>query len=190
MALIDIAEFKSTMGIGNIYSDTLVQSVLDAASNIITGLLTFKRAAIISCKYDKATTTATYYTLGGQPFDVGDSVTLTTYEGAPFTGNQTVTASGFDYFQTSKSHPTDHALVDLRPFGSGLLASQAGYYDTVPEIRQAAMAVAIDIWQTRMGQSGQQGVDFQPAPYKLGRSLFGRVMGLLGGYIAVNGMVG
>jgi hypothetical protein len=190
MALIDIDEFKDTMGIGNIYADPIVQDVLDAAENIITGLLTYKRATLTGAKYVDATNTATYYVLGSQPFQVGESVTISTYVGAPFEGSQTVLAVGSDWFTADKNHSGDHALVSFKPFGSGTLAAQAAYYDTVPEIRQAALAVAIDIWQTRMGQSGQQGVDFTPAPYKLGRSLFGRVMGLMGAHMAVEGMVG
>jgi hypothetical protein len=190
VALIDIDEFKDTMGIGNIYADPIVQEVLDAAENIITGLLTYKRATISGAKYVDAINTATYYVLGSQPFQVGESVTISTYYGAPFEGSQTVTAAGFDYFNTDKNHTGDHGPVSLQPFGTGTVASQAAYYDTVAEVRQAALAVAIDIWQTRMGQSGQQGVDFTPAPYKLGRSLFGRVMGLIGAHMAVQGMVG
>lgn len=190
MALIDIDEFKDTMGIGSIYSDPVVQSVLGAAEDIVTSLLTYKKATITGAKYDDASNTATYYVLGHQPFQVGESVTISTYVGGPFEGTQTVTAAALYSFSTDKNHSGDQDFIELLPFGSGLLASQATYYDTVEPVRQAALAVAIDIWQTRMGQSGQQGVDFTPAPYKLGRSLFGRVAGLLGPYMATTGMIG
>lgn len=190
MALIDIDEFKDTMGIGNVYADPIVQSVLDAAEDIVTSLLTYKKATIRAASYVDATNTATYYVLGHQPFQVGESVTISTYVGAPFEGTQTVLEAGLTHFTADKNHTGDHAYTELLPFGSALLNSQAAYYDTVEPVRQAALAVAIDIWQTRMGQSGQQGVDFTPAPYKLGRSLFGRVAGLLGPYMNVTGMVG
>jgi hypothetical protein len=37
---------------------------------------------------------------------------------------------------------------------------------------------------------GQQGVDFAPAPYRLGRSMLQRIMGLLGKDVDTNSLVG
>ena len=78
------------------------------------------------------------------------------------------------------------------PNGRALLTSQATMYDTgYPEVEQAALAVACDIWITRTGTLGQQGVDFQsPAPYRLGRSMLTRVSGLLGKHLDTRGYLG
>ena len=60
----------------------------------------------------------------------------------------------------------------------------------MPEVRESALAVGVDIWITRTGTLGQQGVDFQPAPYRLGRSMISRVSGLLGKHLDVRGYLG
>jgi hypothetical protein len=76
------------------------------------------------------------------------------------------------------------------PYGK-VTATQYIDYSLIPEVRESALAVAADIWITRTGTLGQSGVDFQsPAPYRLGRSLFTRVSGLLGRWIDTNAMVG
>lgn len=62
--------------------------------------------------------------------------------------------------------------------------------ETAP-VKEAVLAVAVDMWQNRQAPGGQlSGVDFQPAPYRLGRSLLAKVAGLLGPYLNVEGMVG
>lgn len=62
--------------------------------------------------------------------------------------------------------------------------------ETAP-VKEAVLAVAVDIWQNRQAPGGQlSGVDFQPAPYRLGRSLLSKVSGLLGPYLNPEGMIG
>jgi hypothetical protein len=64
-------------------------------------------------------------------------------------------------------------------------------YETNAAVREAAMSVAVDIWQARLAPGGTfQAVDFQPGPYRLGRSTITRVSGLLGPYLAADAMVG
>jgi len=41
-----------------------------------------------------------------------------------------------------------------------------------------------------MGVTGQQGVDFQPAPYRLSRGLITRITGLLSGIMDMDSLVG
>ena len=56
--------------------------------------------------------------------------------------------------------------------------------ETIPEIQQAALQVAMAIWSARTSPNGEQvGLDYAPSPYKLGRSLISRVSGLLTGYL-------
>lgn len=62
-------------------------------------------------------------------------------------------------------------------------------YDDVPEVRQAALAVAVDVWNTQYG-SNQNDVMGQPTPWRLGRTLTERVKGLLGGHFNYAGTIG
>ena len=115
--------------------------------------------------------------------------------GAPFDGSRTVVDSfngayGEHYFTAAITN-ADIIRRDIIPSGRAVLTSQATLYDSVPEVRESAMAVACDIWITRTGTLGQQGVDFQsPAPYRLGRSMLTRVSGLLGKHLDTRGYLG
>jgi hypothetical protein len=58
--------------------------------------------------------------------------------------------------------------------------SAFAFYDDIPEVREAALAIAVDVFQSRVAPGGQtEAIDFTPGPFRLGRSLFGRVSGLL-----------
>lgn len=180
MALITLSELKDVLAIGNIYADSLVQECADSAENIILSYLTFNRVAVQAVKL--TSNLATFYA-ANNTFVTGQVLTVSKC-GAPFDGSRTVVGSGHNYFTVTITN-ADIILRELRPVGSALLTSQAALYDTTPEVREAAMAVACDIWLTRMGTTAQQGADFAPAPYKLGRSMFTRVSGLLGKHLDV-----
>jgi hypothetical protein len=106
-----------------------------------------------------------------------------------------VTAKGVDeydvsYFEAAITN-ADITKRKVIPNGRAVLTSQLNAYDAVPEVRESALAVACDIWITRTGTLGQQGVDFQsPAPYRLGRSMLTRVSGLLGKHLDTRGYLG
>lgn len=56
---------------------------------------------------------------------------------------------------------------------------------------EAATALAVDIFMTITAPGGQiVGADFQPSPFRFGRSLMGRFQGLLQPYMDVTGMIG
>jgi hypothetical protein len=64
-------------------------------------------------------------------------------------------------------------------------------YEEVPEVVEAATAIAVDMWQSRLAPGGQmQAIDFTPGPYRMGRSLLTRVSGLLGAHMDTGSFVG
>ena len=186
MSLISLSELKGILGIGSIYPDAEVQEVADAATNIILSYLTFNDAAINSVKVEA--NVATYTTTTRHNFAVGASVIITGCR-SPFSATKTITEKGLYYFKVALTS-ADVEQEAVVPTGYAVLASQATLYDAVPEIREGALAIAVDIWNTRMGTMGQQGVDFQPAPYRLSRGMLTRISGLLAKHIDVGGLVG
>ena len=107
MALVTVAELKAVLGVGNLYADEQLQSVCDAAGQVVGSYVTLE--------------------IGEEP----------------------------------------------------------------EAVKQAALAIALDIWQSRQAPFGTpQGADFQPGPYRMGRSLISRVTGLIAPYMNVGSMVG
>lgn len=186
MALIDLDELKEVLGIGNIYADPIVQEVADAAEDVILSYLIFNKSGITGAKlHDNI---AYFYTTNRHSFNVGASVVITGC-GSPFNGTRTIGAVSPYSFQCNITNADVDPLV-FKPWGSAIVSGTATAYDADPRCREAALAVAADIWVSRQGQIGQQGIDFQPAPYRLGRSMLSRVQGLLAHAIDPNGMVG
>jgi len=192
MALITISELKSVLGIGNIYADSVVQEVADAAENILLSYLIFDDVAINGVQLTN--NVARFYCYDNT-FAVGQALTVTGC-GSPFNGSRTVTKTGYDEYGVSffEAAITNADVTKRRviPTGRAVLTSQATMYDSgYPEVSEACLAIACDIWITRTGTLGQQGVDFQsPAPYRLGRSMLTRVSGLLGKHLDTRGYLG
>ena len=186
MAIISISELKSVLGIGSIYPDAEVQQVADAASDIILSYLEFNRSSIVAVELND--NVATYYTAEPHDFVVGSVLTISSAV-HPFNGSKTVTEHSANSFNAAITHENVVA-TPLRPYGKAVLTSQAALYDANASVREACLALAVDIWETRKGTMGQQGVDFAPAPYRLGRSMLQRIMGLLGKDVDTNSMVG
>lgn len=186
MALITLSEFKEVLGIGNIYADPIVQEVADAAEDIILSYLVFNQSKINYVAL--SANVATYGTTAPHAFAVGDSLVITGC-GSPFNGTKTVTEKTAVTFKVAITN-ADIKEKQVKPTGNAIVSGQATQWDNVPAIREAALSVAVDIWITRQGTLGQQGVDFQPAPYRLSRSLMTRVSGLLAPYMNVENLIG
>lgn len=191
MPLIALSELKAVLGIGDVYANSVVQGVADSAENIILSYLIFDDVAINAVSL---TDNVARFFCFDNTFVVGQALTVTGC-GSPFNGSRTVTKVATDeygvtYFEAAVTN-ADITKRKVIPNGRAVLTSQAALYDNTPEVREAALAVACDIWITRTGTLGQSGVDFQsPAPYRLGRSMLTRVSGLLGKHLDTRGYLG
>jgi len=188
MAKIDLDEFRVTLGVGTLYPDDMLQQVADAADQLVDGLLNYNTSSIWSYEADNANV-VTFYTYTPHSYNVGDSVIISGLSGV-FNGTKTITAVGNYYFQVTIV--TAKLVVQkVKPWATVKLASQATLYDEVPAIREATLAVAVEIFQQRTSPGGQiQAVDFTPAPHRLGRALLTRVTGLIAPYMSMGGFVG
>ena len=187
MSKIDIDELRTTLGVGTLYPDSTLQQVADAAEELIDGLLDYNRASIASAQISN--NVVTFYTADRNSLSIGDSVTVS---GTDATFNATYTVvSRDDFFFTAAKVAANTDLKRYKPFGKVILVSQALIYDSVPSVREASLAVAIEIFQQRTAPGGtMQAVDFTPGPHRLGQALRTRVRGLLAPYMDMGGFVG
>jgi hypothetical protein len=211
---VTVAELRANLGIGSLYSDSTVEECCQAAQDQINSFLWFDSAPVVGTAL--ASNVATVMLANPGIFTVGESVTIAG-AGSTFNGTYTITGTfpygtgttntvpafnlqlnyysfsqGFSYIQYAKT-ASNQNFRRVLPYGSatGEDTKTATYVNTA-SVREAAMILAVDIWQARqVSQTGGVGLDgFSPSPYRMGNSMIGKIRGLLAPYISPNSMVG
>jgi hypothetical protein len=186
---VTVAELRTNLGIGTLYTDAVVESVCQSAEDIIKSKLWFNRTNVIAHEATDTTGTLYFDTAVSDRFYVGQTITVENV--APhFNGSQTITALTAYSLSFVKAQITTVEKHTVVPYGTIVVAGQVDY-STIPAVRQAAMMIAVDIWQARqMSATGGISPDFQPSPYRMGNTLMARVRGLLADYLDPGGLVG
>lgn len=189
-AIITASQLRSVLGVSSsLYDDNYLNDIIDTAEQAILPLLIQNSTAVV--EYELKDNVAIFYTRRVHTFVVGQSVVVTGLP-APFTATHTltvVTDSSFSAALTS----ADVIRRQIIPNGTATLSgySAATLYVGNSSIESAIYAVSIEVFQSRTAAGGQiEGLDFASSPYRMGRSLLNRVVGLLGNYIDVDTMVG
>ena len=210
-SIVTVAELRSILGVStSLYNDAYLTDVIDTAEAVILPMLVKYASPISSVELEN--NIATYRVLGDNNFSEGQSVVITGC-GSPFNGTFTILessnidAEGFIARSDSRifvdaiySEFTGYFTVAItnadinqrKVIPSGLATlSGASTYVGVSAVESAVLAVSVEVFQSRIAPGGQiEGIDFtQVSPYRLGRSLFNRVSGLLGAYIDTDSMV-
>jgi hypothetical protein len=209
--IVTVAELRSILGVSvSLYNDAYLEDVIDTAEAVILPMLVKYSSPIdVVALQDNI---ATYYVLGDNNFGVGQSVVVTGV-GAPFNGTFTILESSnldYDSFILRSSSRifldgsyrefngfftvaiTNADITERKVIPSGLATlSGAATYVGNSAVESAVLAVSVEVFQSRIAPGGQiEGIDFtQVSPYRLGRSLFNRVSGLLGAFIDTDSMV-
>lgn len=205
------AELRSVLGVSNsLYNDAYLTDVIDTAEAVILPMLVKYSSPIdVVSLQDNV---ATYYVLGDNNFSTGQSVVVTGV-GSPFNGTFTILeSSNLDYdsfvlrsnsrifldgsyrefngFFTVALVNADITERKVIPSGLATLSGASTYVGNAA-VESAVLAVSVEVFQSRIAPGGQiEGIDFtQVSPYRLGRSLFNRVSGLLGAFIDTDSMV-
>jgi hypothetical protein len=190
MALTTVAELRTALGVGTLYADSVLQSVCDAADNVLLPFLWKNQQYIIA--HGNVGTVGTLYFDQNilDVFYVGQSVVISG-AGTKYNGTKTITAVDNRSFDITTSHTNDNPYHTIEPFG---IAAAETYtdYTTIPAIQEASLMISIDIWQSRQApSSGGVTIDgYQPSPYRMGNTLLARVRGLLAPYLDPRSMVG
>jgi hypothetical protein len=185
-----IAQLRSALGIGTLYSDTVVDEVCQAAQDIVFSYLWKNEVNNYAHSNIVGSGTLYFNNLVRDIFYVGQTVTITG-NGATFNGNNKVITSMTDFSITiTTTHTTPESIHSVQPYGT-VAGTTYTNYTTVDAVKNAALMVAIDIWQARQASNaGGISPDFQPSPYRMGNTLTARVRGLLAPYLSPNSLVG
>jgi hypothetical protein len=187
MALTTVAELRSTLGVGTLYSDAILQEVCDATDVVLLPMLW--QNELYNTHQSLAENVATLYfsTEVTDYYYVGQSVTITK-NGSPYNGTKTITGVN-NYSIEYAATGADQGKHSIQPFGTVAFGSTD--YSTDTAVQNAALMVSVEIWQARTATlSGSNAVDFQPSPYRMSAQLLAKVRGLIAHALSPNSMVG
>jgi hypothetical protein len=207
-------ELRDNLGIGDLYPDSVIEECTQAAQDLLNQFLWFASAPVVGTTL--VNNVATVMVANPAIFSTGQSITLSGC-GSTFNGTFTITGTipwtagtttalpsiafnrslwnwpnGYSFIQFTKT-AADRNFTRVLPYGSAVGAdTKTASYATTPAVREAAMILAVDIFQARqVSQTGGVTIDgFSPSPYRMGNSMIGKIRGLISGYQNPNSMVG
>jgi hypothetical protein len=182
--IITASELRSTLGVSSsLYSDAVLSDIIDSAEAIILPMLVTYSVAIDAVSLSN--NVAYFSTVQLNPFGEGQSVVITGC-GSPFNGTRTITTNLLDDDSFSAAI-TNADIISKNIIPSGLATlTGASTYVGNSAVESAVLVVSVEIFQSRTAAGGQiEGVDFSPSPFRMGRSLYNRCVGLLGSLVDV-----
>ena len=189
MALTTVASLRSTLGVGTLYPDATLQSVCDAADDVLIPMLWAPKW--FSVAHSNVVGTGTLY-FNDSVFDtfyVGQSVTIAN-SGSSYNGTKTITAVNEYSISVTTNHTVAQKYHPIFPYGT---VSTTTYTDWTSDdaVINAALMVSVEIWQARTATlSGSNAVDFQPSPYRMSAQLLAKIRGMIAHALDPRSMVG
>jgi hypothetical protein len=192
MSYTTVAELRSALGVGTLYADATLQSVCDAADNVLIPFLWANSTPAIAHSNNGTAGVLYFNDYVQDVFYVGQQVTVAGC-GSNFNGSKTVNGVGEKSIDITTTHAANviKTYHPINPYGS-VAATTYTDYSTIPAVQEASLMLSIAIWQARQAPSGQgMSVDgFTPSPFTMSNTLLARVRGLLAPYLDPRSMVG
>ena len=182
--IITASELRSVLGVSSsLYADSVLSDIIDSAEAVILPMLNSYSVAIDAVSLTD--NIAYFSTPNLQPFNEGQSVVIAGC-GTPFNGTRTITTDLLDDYTFSAAITNaDIISKNIIPSGTATLTGASTYVGNAA-VETAVTVVSVEIFQSRTAPGGQiEGVDFAPTPFRMGRSLYNRVSGLLGSLVDV-----
>ena len=216
MALfVTVDELRDTLGVGTLYSDALLESACQTATETLQQYLWYDSYPVIGGTVQNGVATAVIS--APISFTATESVVISD-SGTKLNGTHTITATWpwsqgscsfplftyyfpYGYYNFPKNYSliqwnTNEANMNYRliqPYGKavGVDTMQTAYAD-IDSIRQSALMLAVDVWQARQSpSSGGVSVDgITPSPYRFGVTMLAKVRGLIAPYTSPRSMIG
>jgi len=208
------AELRTNLGIGSLYSDATIEEVCQTSEDLINQYLWFNSAPVVATALQD--NVATIMLANPNAFAATQSIVVSGC-GGTFNGTHTITGTipptsgttslipvfmynygqvnfpnGYSFVQYNKT-AANQVFHKVAPYG---LATGPDHktqsYATTPSIREAAMILAVDIFQARqVSQTGGVGMDgISASPYRMGYQMINRIRGLIQPYAAPASLVG
>ena len=210
---VTMAELRTNLGIGTLYSDPTVEECCQSAEDQLNAFLWFDSAPVVGTSL--ATNVASVVLASPGIFTVGQTVTIagagSTFNGSytitgtiPWSTGSTTSMNTAYYYPMMNQYPNGISIIQyakvaadqnfrrILPYGSALGAdTKTAVYASTASVREAAMILAVQIWQSRQVPGGG-GMDLAmgPAPFAIGNTLMAKIRSLIAPYLSPNSMVG
>jgi hypothetical protein len=181
-------ELRVILGVSDsLYSDAYLDQIIESAEATILPMLTQYQSAVVATRITDDVLFID--TLRPNFFVQGQEVILAGI-GNGLDGPYTVSDHSVRPFQvTAVVDEADRITTPCIPAGTITLdgGSAAAIYASVPAVKTAILIVSTEIFQSVTAPGGQiEGVDFAPTPFRMGRSLQNRVIGLISAFYDVD----
>ncbi len=192
MSITTVAELRTALGVGTLYTDAVLQSVCDAGDNVLLPFIWANTTPLVGHS-NTATTGTSYFDENVQEvFYIGQTVVISG-AGSKHNGSKTITEVG-EYsitYAITGNNNTPTVRHQVNPYGT--VAAET-YLDpsTVPAIQEASLMICVSIWTARQTNSGN-GMNPDGSMgnmYSMSSQLISRVRGLIAPYLSPNSMVG
>ena len=192
-SIVTASQLRSVLGVSSaLYDDAYLDDIINTAEGVILPLLTAHTVAVTHVEIES--NVAYFTTQRPHQFVVGQSVIIAGVVPSTFNGTRAVTDTQLTpYIFTQSLTNADITLRASIPAGTATLSGQAAavIYVGNSNVESAVLNVSVEVFQSRVAPGGQiEGVDFAPSPFRMGRSLYNRISGLLGNQVDVDSIVG
>jgi hypothetical protein len=186
--IITADELRAVLGVSDsLFNDAYLDQIIESAEITILPMLTQYQSAVVATTIKDDVLFID--TLRPNFFVEGQGVVLAGI-GNGLDGPYTVSNHSVRPFQvTAVVDEADRITTPCIPAGTITLdgGSAAQIYASVPAVKTAILIVSTEIFQSVTAPGGQiEGVDFAPTPYRMGRSLQNRVIGLISAFYDVD----
>jgi hypothetical protein len=194
--IITATQLRAVLGVSSgLFNDTYLDQIINTAEQALKPFLQTHSCAIL--EHEAKDNIITVYTDREHKFYVGKVVIITEPHGHGYSGQKTITEiptkTSFKFVGGNQQNPVanieKHAVI---PSGEAVgQGNGLGYYADFPEVESAVYEIATDVFQSRTAPGGTpQALDFAPGPYRMGKSLFQRVAGLLASHRDIESAIG
>lgn len=189
--IITATQLRAVLGVSSgLFNDAYLNQIIETAENALSPFLVKNNAYEIAHKLES--NVVTIYTQQEHKFYVGQTVIIDDTHGHGWSGPKVITTIPnskeftFAYVGTDMDRHEHIPSAEVVAQGFGL-----GYYADIPEVESAVYEIATDVFQSRTAPGGvPQAIDFTPAPYRMGKSIYQRVAGLLAAHRDVESAIG
>jgi hypothetical protein len=189
--IITATQLRTVLGVSTgLFNDAYLNQIIETAENALSPFLVKNNAYEIA--HEVKSNVATIYTQSDHKFYVGQVVIINDTHGHGWSGAKTITtipepkSFTFAYVGANRDKHDHIPSAEVVAQGFGL-----NFYANVPEVQSAVYEIATDVFQSRTAPGGlSQAIDFTPGPYRMGKSIYQRVSGLLASHRDIESVIG